>query len=182
MSESRAKSIFESYSNALKGFIRKRISSAEESEDMLHDLFYRFIVCDGEQQAIENVSSWLYRVANNLIIDRSRKKREQPMPYISVGDDEGEIPLGELMLIDENSAEENMMRSLICDELHAALATLPLEQRSVFELNELQGVSFSEISDATGIAVNTLISRKRYAVIALRRKLGYLLAEFTDNR
>lgn len=170
----RAENIFKRYSAALRAFIIKRISSDRESEDMLHDLFYRFIVADGDDSSIDDVSSWLYRVARNMVIDRSRKKREQPMPYM-VDDDMGEIALADLLLRDDYTPESELVRSIIRQELILALEALPVEQRRVFELNELQGVPFSEISEATGVSVNTLISRKRYAVEYLRKRLKDIL-------
>ncbi|MFI3321255.1 MAG: sigma-70 family RNA polymerase sigma factor [Rikenellaceae bacterium] len=172
---SRADNIFRRYSAALYGFIKKRLSSdSEESEDILQDIFYRFIVADGEDEQIENVSSWLYRVARNLIIDRSRKIKEREMPYVK--DDESvEIPISELFLYDNNTPENELARAIFQEEFEIALSQLPENQRRVYELNELQGISFAEISEATNTPINTLISRKRYAVESLRKKLGYFL-------
>lgn len=174
MKKSRGENIFTRYSAALRGFITKQLSSDSESEDLLHDLFYKFLVADGDDSSIEDVSSWLYRVARNMIIDRSRKKSEQPMPYLNDGE-QGEIALADLLLRDEQTPESELARSIIQEELTLALEQLPHEQRTIFELNELQGIEFKEISQATGIPINTLISRKRYAVQHLRKKLESLL-------
>ena len=170
MKKDSADNIFRRYSDALHGFIKKQISSdADDSEDLLHDIFYRFF---STNEDIENISAWLYRAARNLIIDRSRKKREERMPYISQENET--IPISDILLIDDNTPETILAQQIIEDEFSAALARLPQEQRSVYELNELQGIPFSEISEATGIPINTLISRKRYAVQYLRKELEHL--------
>ncbi len=172
---SRVESIFKRYSAALKGYISKQISSDSESEDMLHDIFYRFIVSDGQEESINNVASWLYRVARNMIIDRSRKMKEESMPYLHSSDEnENDISLAEILLVDDNSPETTMEQVIISEELNLALAELPAEQRNVFELNELQGVAFKDISEATGVPINTLISQKRYAILYLRKHLAHL--------
>lgn len=179
MSNSRVEYIFKRYSAALKGFVSKQLSSDQESEDMLHDVFYRFIVSDGEHRAIENVSSWLYRVARNMIIDRSRKHKESAMPYLCQGEDSelAELALSDLLSDEYDTPETELLRTIIRDELAQALLELPTEQRVVFELNELEGIPFSEISESTGIPINTLISRKRYAVQYLRSRLDYIYQE-----
>lgn len=171
---SRADSIFRQYSAAIRGFIKKQLSSdSKESEDILHDLFYKFIITDGENEQIDNVTSWLYRVARNLIIDRSRKIKEEPMPYVQ--GDEYSVPISELLLHNNNTPDDELSQLIVQEEFEAALASLPVEQRTVYELNELQGIPFAEISEATNIPINTLISRKRYAVQSLRKRLEYLL-------
>lgn len=173
----RVESVYKKYYSALKGFINKQISSnTDESEDILHDLFYRFIVADGEDEAIENVSSWLYRVARNQIIDRSRKRREESMPYLKKNSNEEslEFPLAELMSQSNYNIEDEIMRMTISEQIESALSELPPLQRNAYELNELQGISFKDISEATGIPIATLISQKRYAVLYLRKRLESL--------
>lgn len=179
MSKNRTENIFNRYSSALKGFISKQLSSESESEDILHDIFYRFIITDGEDESIGNVSSWLYRVARNLIIDRSRKTTETRMPYISKSDKDEilEIPISYLLSDNGSSPEDELLSLIIKDELNTALSELPAAQRNVFELHELQGISFKEISEATNIPINTLISQKRYAILHLRSKLEKLYNE-----
>lgn len=172
---SRADNIFRQYSAALRGFIKKQLSSdSSESEDILHDIFYKFIVTDGESEQIDNITSWLYRVARNLIVDRSRKIKEESMPYVQ-GDEQTSIPISELLLQNSRTPDDELSELIIQEEFERALATLPAEQRTVYELNELQGIPFAEISEATGVPINTLISRKRYAVQSLRKQLEYLL-------
>lgn len=175
MSSTRADNIFKRYSASLRGFIKKQLSSdTDESEDILHDIFYKFIVTDGEDEQIENVSSWLYKVARNIITDRSRKIKEKSMPYIFDNEDD-EFPLSDLLLHDNNTPESELTNLIIQEEIEQALSELPANQREVYELNELQGIPFAEISEATGLSINTLISRKRYAVMSLREKLKHLL-------
>lgn len=170
----RSDNIFRQYSAALRGFIKKQLSSdSSESEDVLHDLFCKFIITDGEDEQIDNVTSWLYRVARNLIIDRSRKTKEESMPYVQ--DDEQSVPISELLLQNNSTPEDELLQLIIQEEFGKALASLPDEQRIVYELNELQGIPFAEISEATGVPINTLISRKRYAMLSLRKQLEYLL-------
>lgn len=165
-----ADNIFRRYSSALHGFIKKQLSSEDDdSEDLLHDIFYRFF---STNEDIENISAWLYRTARNLIIDRSRKKKEERMPYISQEDET--FPISDILLLDDNTPETILAQQIIEEEISAALDRLPDEQRNVYELNEIQGIQFSEISEATGIPINTLISRKRYAVQYLRKELEYL--------
>lgn len=171
MPTSRAEQIFSRYAASLKGFISKQLSSDSESEDILHDLFYRFIITDGEEESIEHVSSWLYRVARNLIIDRSRKKSEEQLPDSEI---EAETPFANLLFNEGETPETKLFNTIIREETTNALAELPKEQRQVFELHELQGFSFKEISDATSTPINTLISQKRYAVLHLRTRLKEL--------
>lgn len=175
MNRNSADSIFRRYAASLHGFIRKQLSSEtsalEDSEDLLHDVFYRFL---SENEDIENVSAWLYRVARNLLVDRSRKKREESMPYVRQGEDLSLVPLSDIALVDSDTPETELAKLILHEEFEAALVSLPHEQRVVYELNELQGVPFAEMSEATGVPVNTLISRKRYAVASLRKRLRHL--------
>ena len=165
--------IFRKYQAQLKGFIAKRVSSKEDCEDILQNVFYQFMKSDKEDNPIEQIASWLYSVARNQIIDRSRKHREEEMPYLSNNEDDGTFlrELSELMPDEDQSPEMDFIRSTVWEELENALLELPGEQRSVFELTELEGIPFKEIAESTGIPVNTLISRKRYAILFLRKRL-----------
>lgn len=165
--------IFRKYQAQLKGFINKRVSSREDSEDILQNVFYQFMKSDQEENPIEQIAAWLYSVARNQIIDRSRKRREEEMPYLSTNENDGTFlkELSELMPDEDQSPEMDFIRSTVWKELEHALLELPDEQRTVFELTELEGIPFKEIAESTGIAVNTLISRKRYAVLFLRKRL-----------
>lgn len=169
----RVADIFRKYQAQLKGFINKRVSSREDSEDILQNVFYQFMKSDQEENPIEQIAAWLYSVARNQIIDRSRKRREEEMPYLSTNEDDGTFlkELSELMPDEDQSPEMDFIRSTVWKELEHALLELPDEQRTVFELTELEGIPFKEIAESTGIPVNTLISRKRYAVLFLRKRL-----------
>ena len=169
----RVANIFRKYQAQLKDFINKRVSSREDSEDILQNVFYQFMKSDQEENPIEQIAAWLYSVARNQIIDRSRKRREEEMPYLSTNEDDGTFlkELSELMPDEDQSPEMDFIRSTVWKELEHALLELPDEQRTVFELTELEGIPFKEIAESTGIAVNTLISRKRYAVLFLRKRL-----------
>ena len=165
--------IFRKYQAQLKGFIAKRVSSKEDSEDILQNVFYQFMKNDQEDNPIEQIAAWLYSVARNQIIDRSRKHREEEMPYLSNKEDDGTFlkELSELMPDEDQSPEMDFIRSTVWEELENALLELPGEQRTVFELTELEGIPFKEIAESTGIPINTLISRKRYAILFLRKRL-----------
>lgn len=171
--------IFKKYQAQLRGFIARRVSSKEDSEDILQNVFYQFMKNDQADNPIEQISAWLYSVARNQIIDRSRKHREEEMPYLSGYDEDGTFlkELSELMPDEDQSPEMDYLRAMVWEELENALLELPDEQRTVFELTELEGVPFKEISESTGIPVNTLISRKRYAVLFLRKRLSSLYDE-----
>lgn len=174
--------IYHKYKSPLRGFIAKRVPSKEDSEDILQSVFYQLSRIDLVENPITHVSAWLYSVARNLIIDRSRKHKEEEMPYTSDRDDETMLTR-EITdtLLSMNSPESDFIKTLIWEELDAALEELPQEQRDIFELTELEGFSFKEISEITGITVNTLISRKRYAVLHLRKRLYELYEEFLND-
>ncbi len=167
--------LVQKYQAQLRGFINKRVPSPEDAEDILQNVFYQLARVDFEANPIEQVSAWLYSVARHQIIDLGRKQREEEMPYVADRDDDSFIGELTLMLLDEDaSPETDMVKSLIWEELDAALAELPEEQRTVFQLTELEGFTFKDIADSTGIPINTLLSRKRYAVLHLRKRLAQL--------
>ncbi len=175
--------IFKKYQAQLKSFIAQRVTVKEDREDILQDVFYQLLKTDPVATPIQQISAWLYTVTRNLIIDRKRKHREEEIPQIQT--EEGEIfilkEVSGYLFDTDNSPEKEYMRSLVWEELGNALSELPEEQRIVFELNELQNIPFKEISDNTGISVNTLISRKRYAILYLREKLYNLYEELLDE-
>lgn len=174
--------IFKKYRSQLKRYINKRVFSKEDGEDILQNVFYQLAKIDRIEKPIEQMSAWLYSVANNQIIDRSRKHREVEMPHVTTEDND-ELFLAEitsLLMDNDSSPETEYLRSLVWIELENALSELPIEQREVFELTELEGISFKEISKETGVTVNTLISRKRYAVLHLRERLRDLYDELLE--
>ncbi|NDV47287.1 RNA polymerase sigma factor [Paludibacter sp. 221] len=164
--------IYEEHQAELKGFISRRVSFKEDAEDILQNVFYNLSKTDLDENPIEQISSWLYSVARNQIIDRSRKKKEKLiLDDKADSDDEFLSDISEILTSTNDTPETVYLQSLVWEELDAALDELPEEQRTVFELTEMQGFSFKEISESTGIPVNTLISRKRYAVLHLRERL-----------
>lgn len=162
------------YRPRLKSFISKRVDNKEDAEDILQDVFYQLIkTVEDTVNPIEQVAAWLYKVARNTIINRGRKKKEEEMP-ISKYDEDGNLlkDFSEILFNEDNpTPETEYLRSLVWQELEVALSELPAEQREAFELTEVEGLSVKEISDATGVSVNTILSRKHYAVKHLRKRL-----------
>jgi RNA polymerase sigma factor (sigma-70 family) len=167
------------YSKRLMGFIRKRVNNEADAEDILQDVFYQFI---GNTQPIEQMTAWMFTVARNKIIDRQRKKRPEALEDL-FGEEEGEeggLNWTEFLFDASDNPEKDYLRTLFWEELNNALNELPEEQRQVFILNELEGVPFKEIAERTGETVNTLLSRKRYAVLHLRDRLSVLKDELLN--
>ena len=164
--------VYKDYNSPLRGFVSKRVRSDADTEDILQNVFYKLSKLDLIENPIEEISGWLYAVARNQIIDRSRKKREEELTYVE--DNNGELVfIKEVtdMLLEVDTPETEFIKSVVWDELDLALLELPEEQRVVFVLTELEGFSFNEVSDMLRIGVNTLLSRKRYAVLFLRKRL-----------
>ncbi len=164
----------------LQSFIRKRVSNKEDADDILQDVYYQFIkALENTLNPIEQVTAWLYRVARNTIINKQRKKQEEEMP-VSRYEDEDESVLSDFSEVlfggdsSESTPEMEYMRSLVWVELENALSELPPEQREVFEMMEMNGLSVKEVAAMTGVSTNTGLSRKHYAVKYLRKKLETL--------
>ena len=159
----------------LLGFIRNRVSSVEEAEDILQDVFFQFVSGFESIESLDRVTSWLYSVARNKIIDRYRKNAARPhrtdFELISGKDEDAPLTLQDILPDLDNSPEATLLREAIWDEITDALAELPADQREVFILNEMEEKSFREIAEQSGVSINTLLSRKRYAIIALRKRL-----------
>lgn len=167
------------YSKRLMGFIRKRVNNEADAEDILQDVFYQFV---GNTQPIEQMTAWLFTVARNKIIDRQRKKKPEALEDL-FGEEEGEesgLNWTEFLFDASDNPEKDYLRTLFWEELNSALNELPEEQKQVFILNELEGVPFKEIAERTGETVNTLLSRKRYAVLHLRNRLSVLKDELLN--
>jgi RNA polymerase sigma factor (sigma-70 family) len=167
----------------LRNFIRKRVADSSEAEDILQDVFYELVEASRLMKPVEQVSAWLFRVARNKIIDFFRKKR----PETSISDhpaatvDGESLTLEDLLPSPDEGPEAAFARSVLLEELEEALEELPEEQREVFVAHELEGFSFKEIAARTGVGVNTLLSRKHYAVIQLRERLQAIYDEFTKR-
>jgi RNA polymerase sigma factor (sigma-70 family) len=175
MTDSRSNSITEivkDYSRRLLGFIRKRVTNEADAEDVLQDVFYQLL---GNKEPIDQITAWLFTVARNKIIDRKRKKQPVALDGLFSEMEDGEMnDWMEILLDDSSNPETIYLRNLFRDLLKEALDELPEEQKQAFVLNEMDGIPFKQISDDTGIPVNTLISRKRYAVLHLRTRLADL--------
>ena len=165
----------------LLGYIRNKISDNLDAEDILQDVFYQLTIGFQDIRTVEYITAWLYRVADNRITDLFRKKKSIPFSSMeqSLHDDEGPISLEEIIPDLGSSPEEEEIKRMIWEVIEKTLAELPEEQSSVFIANEFDEISFNEISAKTGIGVNTLISRKRYAVLAIRQELQELYKELT---
>lgn len=159
----------------LLGFIRNRVSNVQEAEDILQDVFYQFIAGFNGIESLDRITSWLYSVARNKIIDRYRREATKPKQTdfeIGVGLEEGTpLTLQEILPDLDNSPESMLIREAIWEEITDALSELPSNQREIFIQNEMEEKSFREISESTGVSINTLLSRKRYAIITLRKRL-----------
>jgi len=161
-------------------FIRKRVKADEDAEDILQDVFYELVETYRLVKPVEQMASWLFAVARNKITDSYRKKKTLSLEEQNIfpQEEEGEmLNLGDLLAADE-TVESKMARDTIMESLEEALDELPEEQREVFVMHELEGKSFKEIAESTGDGVNTLLSRKRYAVLFLRERLRDL---YTDT-
>jgi RNA polymerase sigma factor (sigma-70 family) len=161
----------------LLSFIRQRVSSREDAEDILQDVLYQFLKGFSDIRSTERITSWLFTVTRNKITDYFRKKNPLPIADRQIGksDEEGmPLMLEEILPALERDPEYEMMRDWIWDAIERALDEMPEEQRDVFVWNEFEDKSFIEISGMTGMSVNTLLSRKRYAILFLRKKLKKL--------
>jgi RNA polymerase sigma factor (sigma-70 family) len=157
----------------LLSFILKRVTDATEAEDVLQEALYELVAAYRLMQPIEQAGAWLMRVARNRIIDRFRKRRPQLLGDVAAeaGESESESALERLFPAVENGPDAMLIRELLLEELERALQELPAEQREVFVAQELEGASFKELSARWGVGINTLLSRKRYAVLRLRQRL-----------
>lgn len=166
----------------LRNFIRRRVADESEVEDILQDVFYELVAAYRLMQPIEQVSAWLFRVARNRIIDGFRRKRATASthdPLRASTEEEEPLLLEDLLPSAEAGPEQAYARGVLLEELEDALGELPEEQRAVFIAHEFEGVSFKEMSERTGTSVNTLLARKRYAVLHLRKRLQSIYDEFT---
>lgn len=165
----------------LLGFIRNRVSSTEEAEDILQDVFYQFVAGFDTIESLDRVTSWLFSVARNKIIDRYRRDSSRPQRLTfgtrAGSDDDAPISLAEILPDLGNTPEDAYIREVIWDAIMDALEELPPDQRKIFIQNEIEEKSFRDIADQTGVSINTLLSRKRYAILALRKKLQRLYDE-----
>ncbi len=166
----------------LRNFIRRRVPDRSDAEDILQDVFYELVVAYRLMKPIEQVGAWLYRVARNRITDLFRKKKPESLQDQPASRMNGEtFSFEELLPSPDDGPAAAYFRSVLLEELDEALDELPDEQREVFIAHEIDGRSFKEIAAETGVGVNTLISRKHYAVIHLRERLRNIYDEFTQG-
>jgi RNA polymerase sigma factor (sigma-70 family) len=176
-------SAFKSEQKKLLGYIRNRIPGGVEAEDILQDVFYQLTLGFRDLDRIENLTAWLYKVANNRIIDFFRRKKTVTLSYTETirESDEGPMSLAEILPAIGSSPEEEDLKDMIWETIYEVLGRLPEEQRDVFVANEFEDISFKEISEKTSVPISTLISRKRYAVLALRSGLEELYNLFKNK-
>lgn len=178
MTEARTKTltdVINQYSKRLMGFIRKRVSNEADAEDILQDVFYQFV---GNTKPIEQLTAWLFAVTRNKIIDKQRKHKPELLEDIySDADGESNFEWTDIFFDNSRNPENEYLRNMFWEALNSALEELPEAQRQVFILNEIEGVPFKTIAEQTGETINTLLSRKRYAVLHLRERLGSLRDE-----
>lgn len=171
---------FSKESKRLLNFIKQRVPTTEDAEDILQDVMYEFVNSFRVMKPVEQVASWLFTVARNRITDFYRKKRpdllEDQIVYFR-NDDGDNLNLSDMLPAKDGTVESKMMSDLILKTLTESLQKLPKEQREVFMMHEMEDKSFQEISEITGANVNTLLSRKRYAVLFLREELRSLYTE-----
>jgi RNA polymerase sigma factor (sigma-70 family) len=164
----------------LRNFIRRRVPDPRDAEDILQDVFCELVEANRLLMPIEHVTGWLFRVARNRITDLFRKKKPESFSDTAVADEDDELPQLEDLLPSPDAGPEALYaRNVLLDELELAVDELPEEQREVFVAHELEGRSFQEMAAETGVSVNTLLSRKRYAVLHLRERLHSIYDEFT---
>ena len=166
----------------LRNFIRRRVPNPADAEDIVQEVFYELVEANRLLMPIEHVTGWLFRVARNRIIDLFRKRKPEPFSDAAIRDEEGELlRIEDLLPSPDAGPEAQYARNVLLDELEFALSELPDEQREVFVAHELEGRSFKELSAETGVSINTLLSRKRYAVLQLREHLRNAYDEFTKK-
>jgi RNA polymerase sigma factor (sigma-70 family) len=182
--DQRISEVVEREHSRLRSFIRRRVPDPRDAEDILQDVFYELVEANRLLMPIEHVTGWLFRVARNRIVDFFRKKRPESFGDTAVArdDDADDLPAFEDLLPSPDAGPEALYaRNVLLHELELAVDELPEEQRKVFVAHELEGRSFKEIAAETGVSVNTLLSRKRYAVLHLRQRLQNIYDEFTKG-
>ena len=166
----------------LRSFIRRHVTDSGDAEDILQDVLYELIASYRLMQPIEHVSAWLFRVARNRIIDLFRKKKPSASLSDPVSSSEEEpLLLEDLLPSPDDGPDAIYLRSFLLTALEEAIDELPANQREVFLAHEVEGRSFKEIAAETGVSINTLLSRKRYAVLHLRERLQFIYTSFLDS-
>ncbi|HEY3132883.1 MAG TPA: sigma-70 family RNA polymerase sigma factor [Acidobacteriota bacterium] len=181
--DQRISEVVEREQSRLRNFIRRRVPDPRDVEDILQEVFYELVEANRLLMPIEHVAGWLFRVARNRITDLFRKMKPESFSDRAVADEDSQLlQLEDLLPSPDAGPEALYARNVLLDELELAVDELPEEQRQVFVAHELEGRSFKEIAAETGVSVNTLLSRKRYAVLRLRERLQDIYDEFTKAR
>jgi RNA polymerase sigma factor (sigma-70 family) len=166
----------------LRNFIRRRVGDQSDAEDILQDVFYELVEAYRLMKPVEQVTAWLFRVARNRITDLFRSKQREALRSEPAVVENGEmLALEDLLPSPDAGPDAAYARTVLLEELDAALDELPDEQREVFIAHEVMGYSFKELAGQTGVSVNTLLSRKHYAVLFLRERLQAIHDEFTTR-
>jgi RNA polymerase sigma factor (sigma-70 family) len=165
----------------LRSFIRRHVSDNGEAEDILQDVFYELLQAYRMMKPVEHVTGWLFRVARNRMIDLFRSRRVDSLSRPVPGEEDGSLLLEDLLPSADDGPEAAYAGTVLLEALEDALDELPDEQRTVFIAHELRGTSFKQLSEETGVGVNTLLSRKRYAVLHLRRRLQTIYKDFASR-
>ena len=169
--------VVEREQSRLRSFIRRRVPDPADAEDILQEVFFELTEANRLLMPIEHVTGWLFRVARNRITDLFRRRKPERLERAAAGGDEGATALEDLLPSPEAGPEALYARGVLLEELELALEELPEEQRDVFIAHEWEGRSFKEIAASTGVNINTLLSRKRYAVLHLRERLQHIYDE-----
>ena len=179
--DQRISDVVEREQSRLRNFIRRRVPDPRDAEDILQDVFYKLVEANRLLMPIEHVTGWLFRVARNRITDLFRERRPDAITAVASkdADEDGLLQLEDLLPSRNAGPDALYARQVLLEELLLAIEELPPEQREVFVAHELEGRSFKQMSAATGVSVNTLLSRKRYAVLHLRERLQDIYDEFT---
>jgi|SRR5271166_874476 len=179
----RISDVVEREQSRLRNFIRRRVPDPRDAEDILQEVFYELVEANRLLMPIEHVGGWLFRIARNRITDLFRKKKPEQFGGAETANEDGELlQLEDLLPSLEAGPDAAYARSVLLDELEDALDELPEEQREVFIAHEIEGSSFKDLAAETGVSVNTLLSRKRYAVLHLRQRLRKIHDEFMKGR
>jgi len=179
--DSRISEIVAAEGSRLRAFIRRRVPDTSDVEDILQEVFYRLVEANRLLMPIEHVAGWLFRVARNRITDLFRKSEPESLGEAIESEDGEMLRLEDLLPSPDAGPDALYVRHVVLEEIEYALAELPEEQREVFIAHELEGRSFKELSAETGVNVNTLLSRKRYAVLHLRDRLQTIYDEFRNS-
>jgi len=166
----------------LRNFIRRRVPDPRDAEEILQEVFYELVEANRLLMPIEHVTGWLFRVARNRITDLFRKKRPESFSGMAIEDEDGDLlRLEDLLPSPDDGPDGIYLRNLLLDELELAINELPPDQREVFVAHEIDGTSFKQMAAETGVNVNTLLARKRYAVRRLRERLQSIHEEFSNS-